>query len=136
MWPRRTGGPQRKKGKTSNMDTDKLYAQKIASEYAPKDTSKVVALRKLDAAAKRPALIFGYTFGSVAALLLGLGMCLTMGVIGGGSTGMFVLGIVIGVIALVCMTVNPMIYNKMLATGKAKYAADIMALAAQIGDEK
>lgn len=36
------------------MDTDKIYAERIASEYAPKDVSKVVALRKLDARAKRP----------------------------------------------------------------------------------
>lgn len=31
------------------MNTDKLYAEQLANEYAPKDTSKVVALRKLDA---------------------------------------------------------------------------------------
>ena len=31
-----------------NMNTDKIYAQNIASEYAPKDDSKIVALKKLD----------------------------------------------------------------------------------------
>ena len=45
------------------MNTDKFYAEQLANEYAPKDTSKVVALRKLDAKAKRPANIFTYTFG-------------------------------------------------------------------------
>lgn len=30
------------------MNTDKIYAQNIASEYAPKDDSKIVALKKLD----------------------------------------------------------------------------------------
>lgn len=30
------------------MNTDKAYAEKISSEYAPKETRKVVALRKLD----------------------------------------------------------------------------------------
>ena len=30
------------------MNTDKIYAEQIANEYAPKKTSKVVALRKLD----------------------------------------------------------------------------------------
>ncbi len=29
------------------MNTDKIYAEQLANEYAPKDTSKVVALRKL-----------------------------------------------------------------------------------------
>ncbi len=42
------------------MNTDKIYAEQLANEYAPKDTSKVVVLRKLDARAKRPANIFTY----------------------------------------------------------------------------
>ena len=31
------------------MNTDRIYAEAIANEYAPKEASKVVALRKLDA---------------------------------------------------------------------------------------
>lgn len=34
------------------MNTDKIYAEQFANEYAPKDISKVVDLRKLDAKAK------------------------------------------------------------------------------------
>lgn len=45
------------------MNTDKIYAEQIANEYAPKDTSKIVALKKLDAKAKMPANIFTYTLG-------------------------------------------------------------------------
>ena len=37
------------------MNTDKMYAEQIANAYAPKDTSKIVVLRKLDAKAKTPA---------------------------------------------------------------------------------
>ena len=40
------------------MNTDKIYAEAIANEYAPKDTSKVVALKKLDRKAKSRANIF------------------------------------------------------------------------------
>lgn len=58
------------------MNTDKIYAESIAKEYAPKDHSKVVALRKLDSKAKRPASIFAYTFGICSCLVAGLGMCL------------------------------------------------------------
>ncbi len=36
------------------MNTDKIYAEQLTNEYAPKDTSKVVALRKLDNKAKLP----------------------------------------------------------------------------------
>ena len=31
------------------MNIDKIYAEQLANEYALKDTSKVIALRKLDA---------------------------------------------------------------------------------------
>ena len=47
------------------MNTDKIYAEAIANEYAPKDTSKVLALKKLDRKAKNKANIFAYTFGIV-----------------------------------------------------------------------
>ena len=117
------------------MNTDKLYAEQLANEYAPKNTSKVVALRKLDAKAKRPASIFTYTFGIIAALILGVGMCLTMCQIGSGSTGSFVLGIIIGVIGLACCGVNYPIYKKLLAQGKQKYAFEIMELAKEISEQ-
>lgn len=88
------------------MNTDKIYAEQLANEYAPKDTSKVVALRKLDAKAKRPANIFTYTFGIVAALIFGTGMCLAMGQIGSGTTGSLVLGILVGIVGMAAMGVN------------------------------
>lgn len=110
------------------MNTDKIYAEQLANEYTPKDTSKVVALKKLDAKAKRPAAIFTYTFGIIAALILGVGMCLTMGRIGDSSTVSFIIGI-IGV------SVNYPIYKKMLAKGKQKYAFEIVQLAKEISDK-
>ena len=52
------------------MNTDKIYAEQIANEYAPKDTSKVVALRKLDAKAKLPATIFNGVVAIIFAPIL------------------------------------------------------------------
>lgn len=92
-------------------------------------------LRKLDARAKRPAAIFTYTFGIAAALVLGIGMCLAMKVIGDGSTAMMVLGIVIGLVGIACMSVNYPLYKKFLAKGKQKYAYDIMQLAKEISEQ-
>ncbi|WP_270781953.1 dihydropteridine reductase [Ligilactobacillus ruminis] len=88
------------------MNMDKIYAEQLANEYAPKDASKVVALRKLDKRAKLPATIFTYTFGIISALITGIGMCLSMNVIGGGSSLMSVLGIVVGIIGFVMMGLN------------------------------
>lgn len=117
------------------MNTDKIYAESIVNEYSKKDDSKVVALRKLDKKAKLPATIFTYTFGIIGALVVGVGMCLSMGVLGNGSTTTFVLGIIIGVVGLVMCGVNLPLYHKMLASSKEKYAADIMALAKDITKE-
>ncbi len=116
------------------MNTDKIYAEQLANEYAPKDTSKLAALRKLDARAKLPAAIFAYTFGIIAALVAGVGMCLSMNVIGGGTTTMFVLGVIIGIVGLLGMGINYPIYKKLLAQGKQKYAFEIMELAKEISE--
>ena len=116
------------------MNTDKIYAEQLANEYAPKDTYKVVALRKLDNRAKLPATIFTYTFGIIAALIFGTGMCLSMRVIGSGDTA-FIAGIVAGVIGMVGMGVNLPIYKKLLVKGKQKYAYDIIRLAKDISGE-
>lgn len=116
------------------MNTDKIYAEQLANEYAPKSTSKVVALRKLDAKAKRPANVFTYTFGIISALIFGVGMCLAMRVIGSGNA-MFALGIVVGVIGMVCMGVNYPIYKRILKNGKQKYAFEIMELAKEISGD-
>ena len=95
----------------------------------------MVALRKLDARAKLPATVFTYSFGIISALVLGVGMCLAMGQIGSGSTGSFVLGIVIGIIGMIGMGVNYPIYKKLLANGKKKYAFEIMELAKEISEK-
>ena len=117
------------------MNTDKIYAESIAKEYAPKDSSKIVALRKLDRKAKLPATIFTYTWGIIFALVFGTGMCLSMQVIGSGITGM-VIGIIVGIIGMIGCGVNYPIYKKMLENGKEKYAYEIVELAREISEGK
>ena len=115
------------------MNTDKILAESIAKDYAPKESSKIIALKKLDNRAKLPATIFTYTFGIISTLVFGTGMCLAMQVIGGGIVGM-VLGIIIGVIGLVGCSVNYPIYTRLLEKGKAKYAYEIVKLAKEISE--
>ena len=116
------------------MNTDKIIAESIAKDYAPKESSKLVALKKLDNKAKLPATIFTYSWGIVSALVFGTGMCLAMQVIGGGLAGM-VLGIVVGIVGMIGCGVNYPIYKKMLEKGKAKYAYEIVELARQISEQ-
>lgn len=117
------------------MDTNKIYAESIAKEYAPKDNSKIIALRKLDAKAKMPATIFAYTFGIIMSLIAGTGMSLSMQVIGG-TMPLTILGIVVGIIGFAGMAVNYPVYKKLLDQGKQKYAYEIVELARQISEEE
>lgn len=116
------------------MNTDKILAEAIAKDYAPKDNSKIVALKKLDNRAKLPATVFAYTFGIAASLVAGLGMSLAMQVIGKGTAGM-VLGIIIGIIGFAGCGVNYPVYKKLMEKGKAKYAYEIVQLAREIADQ-
>ncbi len=115
------------------MNTDKIYAESIAKEYAPKENVKIVALRKLDAKAKMPATVFTYTFGIISALVFGTGMSLAMQVIGSGVIGM-VLGIIVGIVGMIGCGVNYPIYKKILEKGKKKYGSTIVRLAREISE--
>lgn len=118
------------------MNTDKIYAEAIVNEYSKKSTSKVVALRKLDRAAKMPAQIFAYTFGIICTLIAGTGMSLSMGVIGAGTAIFIGIGIVVGVIGFAGMAVNYPIYKRILQNSKNKYAGDIIRLATEIASDE
>ena len=113
------------------MNTDKLLAESIAKDYAPKESSKIVALKKLDNRAKLPATIFTYSWGIVSALIFGTGLSLAMQVIGNSM----VLGVIVGVLGLIGCGVNYPIYQKLLEKGKAKFAYEIVQLAREIADK-
>ena len=100
------------------MNTDKIYAEQLAAK------------------AKMPATVFTYTLGVISALIFGTGMCLAMNVIGSGSAAMTTLGIIIGIIGMIGVSVNYPIYKKMLASGKQKYAFEIIQLAKEISDKQ
>ena len=113
------------------MNTDKIYAESIAKEYAPKDNSKIVALRKLDAKAKMPATVFTYTFGIGAALVFGTGMCLAMQVIGGGQLYM-ILGIFVGIVGVAVMLTAYPTHKRIVNRAKAKYGPRILELSEEL----
>ena len=95
----------------------------------------MVALKKLDRKAKRTANIFAYTFGVLMTLVLGVGMCLSLGVLGSGSSAALLVGVVVGVIGLAGVGINYPIYRKLLESGKNKYAFEIVQLAKEISEE-
>ncbi len=113
-----------------NMEQEKQYAQQVRAEYAPgsEEEGRLEQLKKLDRAARRPAEIFAYTFGIVGALVLGVGMCLAMEVIG----SMMPLGIVIGVVGIAMVTANYFLYRAILRSRKKKYAKEIVSLSDEL----
>ena len=59
-------------------------------------------------------------------------MCLAMKVIGNGSALWMALGIVIGCIGILGVSINYPIYKNFLKARKSKYASDIISLAKEI----
>ena len=113
-----------------NKNDQEFLVQKIRTQYTEKSNTRLDELKKLDAKVKRPANVFGYTFGSISAIIMGSGMSLVMTDIGEmiGMSETMVPGIVIGVIGMAMALVNYPIYKSILASRKAKYADRIIAL--------
>ncbi len=103
----------------------------IRESYEEKSKSKYDELVKLNNKVSLPAYIFAYIFGVVSSLILGLGMCLAMQVIGTGTL-MMALGIVIGCIGILLVSVNYPIFRKILANRKKKYAPQIIAISDEL----
>lgn len=114
---------------------DKVYAKRIAEEYAPKTTSKVVRLKKLDQKVKSPISIFAYIIGSIFAIVAGCGMSIVMTDFGPSGTIGLVLGISLGVIGFAVCGINYPLYAKLLKARKAKFAFEITELAKEISQE-
>lgn len=108
----------------------KQEVEKIRGAYEPKGEteSKLEKLRKLDGKVKLPAEIFAYVFGVAGALVLGVGMCLAMQIIG----DLMPLGIVIGCVGIAMVSVNYPLYNAIMKARKKKYAAEVMALSDEL----
>ena len=70
--------------------------KRIRSKYTPKEENKLDRLHRLDAGVTKKATTCALTVGIVGALILGTGMSCCM--VWGG--GLFVLGIIVGIIGL------------------------------------
>lgn len=101
--------------------------ERLREEYTirPKKTNLERA-KKLDRECKLPPLILAYTLGIVGTLILGIGMCLALGTIGGGTPVALGFGIALGVIGIAAIAANYPLYAKLLQRRKEKYASVIL----------
>lgn len=108
--------------------------QAIRKKYtAPeKAEDKMVQLRRLDAGVTQKATGVALIFGILGALLLGFGMSLAMTELGnmlGLSEGMvMIVGIIIGMIGIILVSVAYPLYNRIIKTERKKIAPEIIRL--------
>ncbi len=102
------------------------YVEKLIKEYSEKEFTELNELKALDKKVKTPPIIFAYIFGICGSLILGLGMCLAMKVIGN-TTPLMIVGIVIGIIGIILISINYPIFKKMLKNRKDKYSEEIIS---------
>lgn len=117
-----------------NKNDKEFMAQKIRTQYVEKQATEIDELRELDARVKRPANVFAYVFGVLAAIVMGCGMSIIMTDIGDtlniGNT--MTVGIIIGSVGLIMALINYPIYNGILGARKKKYSEQILKLSDKI----
>lgn len=108
---------------------EQKYIKNVVEQYKKKENTKLEELKALDKKAKRTANTFAYIFGILGSLVLGFGMCVAMKVI---LAEYMYLGIIIGLIGILMVSVNYPIYKRLLARGKNRYASQILELSNEL----
>ena len=116
------------------MKDKEFVVEKIRSQYTEQEHTELDALKALDAKVKKPANVFGYTYGSLGTIVMGAGMSLVMTDIGAvlGMADTLLPGIVVGVVGLAMVLTTYPIHKKILNSRKKKYAHQIMELSDRI----
>ena len=116
------------------MKDKEFVVEKIRSQYTEQEHTDLDALKALDVKVKKPANVFGYTYGSLGAIVMGAGMSLVMTDIGAmlGMTEALIPGIAVGIAGLTMVLTTYPIYKKILNSRKKKYAHQIVELSDRI----
>lgn len=108
---------------------EKKYVEKVLNKYSEKEVTKLDELRALDKKATKGATLFASIFGAISSLIFGFGMCVAMGVI---LAGYMWVGIIVGIIGILCCILNYYIYKALIKRGRVKYGPQIQALSNEI----
>ncbi len=114
--------------------TENQEVLNIRQKYLPQQADALDTLKALDTKVKKPANVFGYTYGSISAIIMGAGMSLVMTEIGAiiGLANALVPGIIIGVVGMIMALTTYPIYKKILSGRRKKYAPQILALSEKL----
>ena len=114
---------------------DREEVKKIREKYVPcenKKEDKMLLLRRLDNAVTQKAQAFSLVFGVVSTLILGFGMSLVMTdlskILGAISSLSMLIGIIIGIIGGILISLAYPIYNAIIKRERKKIAPEILRL--------
>lgn len=103
----------------------------IRDKYIPKEESKMEQLRRLDASATRPGSIAALILGTGSTLLLGIGMCCTMV----WADTVFLPGVIIGVLGIVGVAAAYPLYSHITKKRREKLAPEILRLTKELSQQ-
>lgn len=106
----------------------------IRKKYLPREETKLEELKRLDNLVQSAGIMESLCAGIGGALVFGLGMCLSMKVIGSGTISM-AFGILLGIVGTAGMLVDYPIYQRLFAKTKEKYAPRILKLTEELTGE-
>jgi hypothetical protein len=120
------------------MKDKNLVIEKIRAQYTESVPTDLDNLKALDARVKRPAKIFGFTYGTLSALIMGSGMSLVMTDLGDilGIEASIPVGFALGVVGLAMALTTWSIYKMILESRRKEYADQILELADRIAAEE
>lgn len=101
--------------------------KKIRQKYMPPEENKLEQLRRLDKSAQNRGTAAAIAVGVVGTLLLGIGMCCTMV-----WTGLFIPGVIIGVLGIGVLSVAYPLYNTLVKKQRQKLAPQILKISDEL----
>lgn len=106
----------------------------IRKKYEAPEENKMEQLRRLDASATKKATIRSMTVGIIGALIMGLGMSISMTDIGAvfGSFLSMLVGIVIGVFGIVLVCLAYPTYHRTLKAERERIAPEVLRLSDEL----
>ena len=105
--------------------------QEIRNKYLPPQENKIEELKRLDNMVQMSGMTESLCVGIGGVLVFGLGMCLTMQVVGHGAF-MAVLGIMLSILGGIGMITAYPVYRMVFNRTKAKYAPRILELTEEL----
>lgn len=97
-----------------------------------KKEDKMETLRRLDEGVTQKANLTALIFGVIGALIMGIGMSLAMtdigNIIGINSAFAMIIGVIIGIVGIVLVSVAYPVYNRIIKKEREKIAPEIIRL--------